>query len=200
MRTFAVGLCLLLVSTAALAADDFSDAPKKPKNGECIGYPSDPSIMPEDVKHALDAVNAEYRRKANEGDARFLRETGDAGKQWKQEDAANTQRFLAGMSSAQSLYTAIPVGPNGALPSDEELRDWHVKMARWHLAVVKVENRQRQEEAEADLRFVERGGNPVALDSLRKDVKQVLETCERDGDRIYKKWWDEKKGVASSSK
>jgi hypothetical protein len=192
--SFALGLLFWAARVLATDANDeleFHDAPKAAKQGDCIGYPVDPTKMPPGVKRAVDAANQKYREQANEADDAFLRATGLAGKQWEQETSASVARMTASIGHLE--YPEIPTQPNGALPSEEEMRKFRIRSAEYKLASLKVLNRQKEEDAEAELRFAQRGGNMAALYVLQLKVNELLETCRRAGDRIYQTWWDAEK-------
>ena len=60
-----------------------------------------------------------------------------------------------------------------------------IKLAAWKLAYLRVQNKEAEEEAEAELRFAQRGGDMVALNILQRTNKELLEACKRDADRTY---------------
>jgi len=75
------------------------------------------------------------------------------------------------------------------------VHEFEIKFAQWELDSIRAHNRLSEEEAQAKLRFVQRGGNMVALNNLRDRVKQLLEACNREGDKIYDSWWASEKKV-----
>ena len=178
--TVALGLVFL---TEGVLAKDLSDAPSTARNGDCIGYATVPSKMPPEVKREIDAANENYREKKRDADDRFLRATGVAGKQWLDEKAASVHRMIAALTRLE--YPGVPTEPTGAVPSSEKMQKFSVKFAQWKLAYLRVQNREAEEEAEAELRFAQRGGNTVALNILQRTDKELLEACKRDADRIY---------------
>ena len=192
LKAHSFGIALgLLLWTCGVLATDFSDAPSTPKYGDCVGYAIVPSKMPPDVKREIDAANQNYRKKARDADDRFLRATGVAGKQWMEEKAASVERMLAALSRLD--YPEVPTEPDDAVPSPEKMQKFSIKTAQWKLASLKVQNREAEEEAEAELRFAQRGGNTVALNILQRTDKELLEACKRDADRIYVRSWDSKR-------
>jgi hypothetical protein len=155
--------------------------------------------MPSELNKALEAAGKKAKAEGHEAGETFLRLTGDAGKQWEKEWSASVDRDSLAFDRTIKKYdeSAFWAGVDtNAGMTEKQLHEWSVRAARRQLESLRIINRQKEEEAEADLNFALRGGSSVALTEFRKTLNQINEVCDRESKRIYQVWWDSKKKVS----
>jgi hypothetical protein len=180
-------LLFLLAAVAVQGAEPLAPgyAQGTPRSHDCMGYSADPSLMADSVKKEIDAVNLKYRQDTDDIEEQFAAQTGEAGKQWSLEYTAILER-----SNAAHNRVKWPDIPSSKDAMDEaKMQEFQLAGAKVDLTNTRISNRESEEQAEAVVRFVERGGNVVFLNSYKERRKQLFEFCQTEDRRIYKAWW-----------